>query len=182
MTTTAPASATSAEGGFRLIAESIPHIVWTLSPDGSVAYANRQATTYAGWRASQIHRWDWLSLSHPDDADEARVAWELAVLAENSCDLDVRLRRFDGTYRWHALHCAPIRDPERGLIEWIGTATDIDDARQREGGLYRAERRSNETLHLLELLQSKAPVGFGFVDRSFKMVHLNDTLAGRRAD
>ena len=177
MTTTVSASATSSERGFRLIAESIPHIVWTLSPDGSTAYVNRQATMYAGSRASQIHGWDWLSLTHPDDADEARVAWELAVLAENSCNLDVRLRRFDGTYRWHALHCAPIRDADRVLIEWIGTATDIDDARRREDALHRAERHSSETLQLLELLQSKAPVGFGFVDRNFKMMHLNETLA-----
>jgi diguanylate cyclase (GGDEF)-like protein/PAS domain S-box-containing protein len=177
MTTTATASAKSSESGFQLITESIPHIVWTAAPDGSTLYFNRQATIYAGSRGARTGHWDWLPLVHPDQADHARIAWELAMNSTAPCHLDLRLRRSDGHYRWHALHCSPVHDADHELVEWIGTATDIDDAKHRENSLCQAERQSTETLQLLELLQSKAPVGFGFVDRNFTMMHLNETLA-----
>jgi diguanylate cyclase (GGDEF)-like protein/PAS domain S-box-containing protein len=177
MTTTASASVTSTETGFRLIAESIPHIVWTAAPDGSTEYFNRQATTFAGARGKAAHRWDWLSLVHPDEADRACAAWRHAVATETPYKLDHRIRRFDGTYRWHAFRCLPISNGDGVLLKWIGTATDIDDAKTVEGDLRHAERQSTDTLHLLELLQSKAPVGFGFLDRDFRVMHMNETLA-----
>ena len=88
-----------------------------------------------------------------------------------------RIRRFGRTYRWHAFCCVPIIDPDGALLKWIGTATDIDDAKAIEAGLRLADRLSTERLQLLELLQSKAPVGMGFVDRQFRVQHMNEALA-----
>jgi hypothetical protein len=79
-----------------------------------------------------------------------------------------RIRRFDGEYRRHAIRGLPIRDERGVVIKWIGTATDIEDATQLEADLLIAQRETAETLTLLETLLSKAPVGFGFVDRDFK--------------
>jgi diguanylate cyclase (GGDEF)-like protein/PAS domain S-box-containing protein len=177
MTTTASASATATEAGFRLIAESIPHIVWTAAPDGATEYVNRQATTFAGSRVKAAHRWDWLSLVHPDESDAARESWNHAVATHAPYTRDLRIRRSDGAFRWHAFRCMPIRNAEGHLVKWICTATDVDDARTIEADLRVAERKSSETLHLLEMLQSKAPVGFGFLDRDFRVLHVNDTLA-----
>ncbi|HEX2786121.1 MAG TPA: PAS domain-containing protein, partial [Ilumatobacteraceae bacterium] len=177
MTMTGAASVTASEAGFRLIAESIPHIVWTAAPDGSTEYFNRQATTYAGSRVKTTYGWDWLALVHPDDADQASSTWKLAVRTHTPYHLDLRIRRSDGKYRWHAFHCLPIRDADGALLKWICTATDIDDAKVVEGDLRCAERRSAEQLQLLELLPSKAPVGFGFIDREFRIRHMNESLA-----
>ena len=177
MTTTASASVTASEADFRLIAESIPHIVWTAAPDGSTQYFNRQATTYSGSRVTAAHGWDWQTLVHPDDAERAGRAWIVSVRTQTAFHFDLRIRRFDGKYRWHAFRCLPIRDAYGAVLKWIGTATDIDDVKEMERDLRTAERQSVEKLQLLELLQSKAPVGFGFVDRDFRVMHMNETLA-----
>ena len=161
----------------RLIAEAIPHIVWMATPDGSVDYFNGQGATYTGYPAEAIFGRAWVSLVHPDDADRARLAWEHATRTQTSYRLDYRFRRFDGEYRWHAFRALPICDDLGVVVKWIGTATDIDDAKQLEGSLRLAERTTAETLTLLETLQSTAPVGFGFVDRDFRLVRLNEKLA-----
>jgi diguanylate cyclase (GGDEF)-like protein/PAS domain S-box-containing protein len=177
MTTTASASVLSSETDFRLIAESIPHLVWTAAPSGSTEYFNQRATAYAGSRVDVIRGWNWLSLVHPDESDDARIAWRQAARTQTTYRADHRLRRFDGAYRWHALRCLPIRNVEGVLVKWIGTATDIDDAKNVEADLRIAQRHSSETLRLLEMLQSRAPVGIGFVDRAFRVMHMNETLA-----
>lgn len=115
MKSSASASATTAEAGFRLIAESIPHIVWTAAPNGVVEYFNRQATTFAGSRTEAARAWDWLSLVHPDDADRASVAWQHALATETTLAQDLRIRRSDRTYRWHAFRCLVIRDADRAV-------------------------------------------------------------------
>ena len=70
-----------------------------------------------------------------------------------------------------------MRGGDGQIVKWVGTATDIDDARQSEADLQLAHRATAETLTLVETLHSKAPIGFGFVDRDFRVVRVNETLA-----
>jgi diguanylate cyclase (GGDEF)-like protein/PAS domain S-box-containing protein len=165
------------DADFRLIAESIPHIVWMAAPDGSTEYFNRQGTTYTGYPADGTYGWNWVSLVHPDDADRARLAWEHATRTQTPYRLDYRIRRLDGEYRWHAFRGLPIRDQRGVVVKWLGTATDIEEAKHLEADLRLADRKTAETITLLETLVSEAPVGFGLVDRDFRMVRLNETLA-----
>jgi diguanylate cyclase (GGDEF)-like protein/PAS domain S-box-containing protein len=162
------------DADFRLIAESSPDIVWTTNPDGSIGYFNQHARTYTGHRERNL-RCDWMSFVHPDDVDRTWLTWEHAT-ALTSHRMHYRIRRFDGEYRWHAVRGVAIRD-KSGVLRWIGIATDIEDATQMGADLRLAQRQSAETLTLLGTLLSKAPIGFGFVDRDFKFVHLNETLA-----
>jgi diguanylate cyclase (GGDEF)-like protein/PAS domain S-box-containing protein len=161
----------------RLIAESIPHIVWLSAADGSIEYTNRQGAIYTGHPAEASSDWDWMSLAHPEDSAPARLAWEHATRTQTAYRVDYRFRRFDGQYRWHAFRASPVRDQRGAVVRWIGTATDIEDARQLEAELRSAQRTTAETLTLLETLHSKAPVGFGFIDRDFRRVLVNETLA-----
>ena len=132
-----------AEADLRLIAESIPHIVWMAAADGSSTYLNRQGSTYAG-RTLDANAPDWIALLHPDDAGAATRAWEHASRTQTPYRLDYRIRRFDGEYRWHAFRGLPIRDDHGAVVKWIGTATDIDDER-RSGAVRRvADRQSAE--------------------------------------
>jgi diguanylate cyclase (GGDEF)-like protein/PAS domain S-box-containing protein len=162
---------------FRLIAESIPHVVWTAAPDGSTQYFNRQGLDYAGYPVDALHEAGWGSLIHPDDVDLARAAWQEALAANTPYRVDYRVRRFDGEYRWHAIRGLPVHDSCGEVVRWIGTATDIEDAKRLESDLRSAERDTAETLTLLETLLSKAPVGFAFIDRDFRLVRMNERLA-----
>ena len=87
------------------------------------------------------------------------------------------MRRFDGEYRWHDLNGIPIHGDSGGPVKWIGAASDIHDARELASELRNDVRDATRTLALLETLQSKAPIGFGFVDRDFRRVIVNETLA-----
>jgi PAS domain S-box-containing protein/putative nucleotidyltransferase with HDIG domain len=161
----------------QLIAESIPHIVWTASPDGATTYFNRQGTDYTGCPRETSYGWEWLNLVHPDDAEQARRAWEHATRTGTSHALDYRLRRFDGEFRWHAFRASPLRDTNGDIALWIGTATDIEEQKRLELSLRRSEREAQETLTLMESIEASVPVGFKLVDRDLRIVRINERLA-----
>jgi diguanylate cyclase (GGDEF)-like protein/PAS domain S-box-containing protein len=162
---------------FRLIADSLAHIVWTAAPDGSTEYFNRQAAIYCGSRTGVASGWEWQSLVHPEDADQVRISWDLAIRTQVPFLHDLRIRRLDREYRWHAFRCLPVRNEHGAMLKWVCTATDIQDAKQVESDLRMTERKTAEALRLLERLQSDAPVGFAFVDTDFRLRHLNATMA-----
>ncbi len=165
-----------ADADFRFIAESSPDIVWLTNPDGSIKHLNRHGRTYTGHQEPRLGC-DWMSFVHPDDVDQARLTWGHLAAMLTPFQVHYRIRRFDGEYRWHAVRGIAIRDEGDVVVRRIGIATDIEDATQLEAELRLAQRQTAETLTLLETLLSKAPVGFGFVDRDFKFVRLNETLA-----
>ena len=152
---------------FRLMAESIPHIVWMASVDGSTWYFNRQGVAYTGCSAETPDGWSWLSLTHPDDVDRVREAWEHSTWTKTPLSVECRIRRFDGEYRWHAFKSLHVLAARGAVIRWIGTATDIDDAK----------RATAETLTVLETVLSNAPIGFAFVDRDYRLMRVNETMA-----
>jgi diguanylate cyclase (GGDEF)-like protein/PAS domain S-box-containing protein len=151
--------------------------VWLIAPDGTTEYGNTQALTYIGADAAMVGG-SWTSWIHPDDASSARLGWERARERQAAYAVEARIRQHDGAYRRHAIQARPACDGKGTVLRWIATATDIDDARRMEADLLSANREAIETLTLLETLQSRAPVGFGLVDRDLKMMHLNDMLAG----
>jgi diguanylate cyclase (GGDEF)-like protein/PAS domain S-box-containing protein len=162
-------------GALRTMVAGLPHIMWIAAPDGTTDYVNQPGTAYAGYPAQANFGWD--LVAHADDAERVRLGWEHATRTRTAYSVDCRLRRYDGEYRWHALRAGPIRDGLGAVVRWIGTATDIDAAKQLEADLRWAERTSTDRLALLETLLSKAPVGFGLVDREFRRVIVNEALA-----
>jgi PAS domain S-box-containing protein len=162
---------------FEMIAEAIPHIVWMASPDGATTYFNRQGSDYTGCPREANYDWDWVGLVHPDDAERARRGWEHATRTETPYALEYRIRRFDGAFRWHAFRALPMRDARGRITTWIGTATDIEDQKQLELSLRASEQEALETLAVLQQIQASAPWGFCFVDRDFRVLRINESLA-----
>ncbi len=160
-----------------LIAEQMPHLVWLTAVDGTIQYVNRQATSYTGHAETATRDWDPAEALHPDDADLVARRWRRARRDKQPFDLDQRMRRFDGEFRWHRVRSRPIRNASDSVVRWLVTATDIDDSRNVEDELRAAGRQSARTLALLETLQSHAPVGLGFVDRDIRRVLVNERMA-----
>jgi PAS domain S-box-containing protein len=160
-----------------LIAESIPHIVWTASPDGATTYFNRQGTDYTGCSREANYEWNWVMLVHPEDVDRAAQSWHHATATGTDFLLEYRIRRFDGVFRWHAARANPLRDAAGEIELWIGTATDIEDQKQLELALRRAQREATEAVTLLQRIEAAAPVGFTLVDRDLRVVRINQALA-----
>jgi PAS domain S-box-containing protein len=169
----------------RQYAETIPHIVWTASPDGATTYFNQRGTDYTGCPRETNYEWNWVTLVHPEDAERAAQAWQHATTTGTDFLMEYRIRRCDGVFRWHTCRAVPVRDAAGGIDRWIGTATDSEDRKQLELALRRAEREATEAVTLLQSIEVATPIGFKLVDRDLGVVRINRTLAdidGRSVD
>ncbi|GJD42522.1 Sensor histidine kinase RcsC [Methylobacterium cerastii] len=115
------------ESRYRGLADTLPLLVWTMRPgDGEITYANPQFHAYYGpigsGRAARV------GCNHPDDAPAMAAAWRAAQAGETTYAGEWRLRRADGAYRWHKMSMTPVPLMDDGtVIEWLGTALDIDE-------------------------------------------------------
>ncbi len=127
------------EEQFRLMANSMPHIVWTADLDGTCDYINDRFVEYTGIPASELTWERWFSLVHPDDRERNILEWRAAVEGGRECDLEFRLQAANGTYRWFRGRALPIYGEPGQIIKWIGTTTDVDTQKQSEQVLERAK-------------------------------------------
>jgi PAS domain S-box-containing protein len=139
------------EERFRTLAESLPQLVWTCLPDGRCDYLSRQWVAYTGVAEACQLGLEWLShVIHPEDRRATLEAWINAVQDRAPYDLEYRIRRFDGTYRWFKTRGTPLRDADSRIQRWFGTCTDIEDQRRTTEALRRSNeelRRANEDLN-----------------------------------
>ena len=132
------------EEQFRIIANTIPQIVWTATPGGSTDYVNQRWSDYTGLPPEAALGLSWLDLIHPDDIPATQEFWQTASETALSYQVEYRLRRSDGMFRWHLVKGSPMRNQQGQIIKWFGSCTDIHDQKQLE-----IERR-----HLLEREQA----------------------------
>ncbi len=139
------------EAEFRLLADALPHLVWICSPDGSLDYLNAQGWEYFGekWAAGlkacvrtegagtetpqtdvASHPFPSDPCIHPEDAARARAVWAEALRTLTPINLEVRLRRRDGDYRWHLVRAQPMLDAGGRVSRWMGTSTNIHEVRE----------------------------------------------------
>jgi PAS domain S-box-containing protein len=116
------------ERQYRFLAESIPQIVWTATPEGGVDYVNGRLRAYLGPRSEQfLDGWKWLETMHPDDVEGTLEAWRSAQANLDVYEHQHRFLRHDGMYRWHLARALPMLDETGQLSKWFGTSTDIHD-------------------------------------------------------
>lgn len=117
-----------AELRFQTLVEGMPQLVWRAVDGGEWTWASPQWTEFTAQQAADYRGWGWLAALHPDDRETARAAWSQA-LEGGGFEVEYRVRRQDGTYRWFQTRAAPVRDPAGDIVEWLGTSTDIDELR-----------------------------------------------------
>ncbi|MGZ5568348.1 MAG: PAS domain S-box protein [Limisphaerales bacterium] len=120
------------EESLRLLAESMPQMVWMCRPDGWNIYFNQQWCDYTGLTMEQSHGHGWNIPFHPEDRSRAWDAWKRATESVGKYDLECRLRRADGVYRWFLIRGVPLQNERGEVLKWFGTCTDIDDMKQAE--------------------------------------------------
>jgi len=112
---------------FRQLVEGIPQLLWRATDAGRWTWASPQWTQFTGQSEHASHGFGWLDRVHPDDRRRARRAWRLAEGAE-AFDVECRIHEATGNrYRWFQARAAPVRDESGAIVEWLGTATEIDD-------------------------------------------------------
>ena len=122
----------ASEERWRSLTEALPQLVWTATPDGACDYFSTQWTEHTGVPETRLLGWQWLEVLHPDDREPTRKFWMDSVEGRGPYDVEYRVRRSDGEYRWFKTRGVPIRDSGGGIFKWFGTCTDITDAKLAE--------------------------------------------------
>lgn len=126
------------EHRFQQLSESLPLLVWSSGPDGQVDYLGRQWVEYTAIPAEEQLGDRWLSQVHPDDRDAVAAAWRNAVESGTEFDMEYRIRRADGMYRWFKTRTALLRDTKGRIVRRFGTNTDVHEARELRAAITHA--------------------------------------------
>lgn len=110
---------------FRLLADSMPQIIWTADSVGNLNYCNLSVSKYTGMPHSTIRENGWLQLVHPKDREQYNTEWNIAMATSDDFLFEHRLLRFDGEYRWQLTHAISQKDSKGNVQMWVGTSTDI---------------------------------------------------------
>jgi PAS domain S-box-containing protein len=124
----------------RLIVDSIPGLVATLTPVGEVEVVNPQLVEYCGQPLEAMKEWGTNGTVHSDDLPRMVPIFTQAIASGEPYDFEARIRRFDGVYRWFQVRGLPLRDTTGRIARWYVLLTDIDERKRAEDGLRASER------------------------------------------
>ena len=182
------------EQQFRLMADSVPQIVWLTDADGRVEFFNKQWTDYTGapyepTTAAEVSA----SFVHPDDGAATMAAFTQARATGTTFQVEHRIRSRAGEYRWFLVRAEPYRDANSGeIIRWFGASVDIHDRKQAEVALAKAHERLQLAMNTgrifsfemdpetraLELSDNvESVMGFPLpdhIDSTFQLIHPDD--------
>ncbi|WP_017732174.1 PAS domain-containing protein [Nafulsella turpanensis] len=156
------------EERFRLMADTIPQIIWITDAEGRAEFLNKQWSAYSGvlfepTTAAEIAA----NFIHPEDAPKVMAAFNEAMQTGNSMEVEQRTRSATGEYRWFLNRANPYRDPKTGKISrWFGASTDIHDRKLAEESLHRSKKRLQKAISI-------KTVGITFFDLEGKIYDAN---------
>src|ERR1700719_2793309 len=139
------------EDYLRLTIDTIPVLAWCTRPDGWNEFLNQRWLDYTGLTIEEARGWGCKVAIHPDDLPRVLDVWQGLLVSGKSGELEARLRRADGVYRWFLFRVEPLRDPQGTIVKWYGINTDIDD-RKRAEALLAAENK------ILEMVATGRPL------------------------
>jgi PAS domain S-box-containing protein len=121
----------ASEAQFRFMAESMPQQVWTADANGALDYVNERTQSYFGQNAATIIGAGWQEFIHPDDLQSCLTRWTNALETKELYQVEFRLRRLDGQYRWYLARALPFKIDDT-VVKWLGTNTDIEEHKKLE--------------------------------------------------
>ncbi|HTJ57533.1 MAG TPA: PAS domain S-box protein [Devosiaceae bacterium] len=132
-------AARQAQSRIRQIIDTVPALIWTAGPDGKTTFLNKRYLDFDGLTLQEVLDSGWGGQIHPDDFPLAHSKW-LTALAEGApFEAEVRIRRFDGQYRWSLSRALPLLDHAGSVLGWYGSETDIHDRKLAEEALLKAQ-------------------------------------------
>ena len=145
----------ASEALFRSFAQTQPSMVWTSPPGGEPDWYNDQCYRYTGMDHAELDAaGGWGAMIHDDDMEHAVDLWQASLRTGEPYEVELRLRRADGVFRWHIARALPIRDPDGEIVRWVGNNTDVDDQKNAEALLEaRLEERTGELMAVEESLR-----------------------------
>ncbi len=130
----------NSEARLRRVIDTIPTMAWCNLPDGSNEFVNRRWLEYTGLSAEESHGSGWQVAIHPDDVRALTEKWRGLMVSGEPGEMEARLRRHDGLFRWFLMRVEPLLDERGKVIRWYGACTDIETLKQTEERLRHDER------------------------------------------
>lgn len=165
------------EQRFRILADTMPQMVWSTQPDGFHDYYNARWYEFTGAPADSTDGEGWNDMVHPDDRDRAWSVWRHSLHTGEPYEIEYRLRSANGEYRWTLGRALPVRDRNGKIMRWFGTYTDIHDSKMLQ------EQREIIAHELSHRIQNIFSVIGGLVGLSARhdpaMAPLAEDLRGR---
>ena len=135
------------EEQFRALAESITQLAWTAKPDGHIFWYNRRWFDYTGTTFEQMEGWGWQSIHDPTELPKVLERWKESIATGERFDMVFPLKGKDGVFRPFLTRIEPVKDDEGRVLQWVGTNTDISDAKRVEEELRRLTAELSEADH-----------------------------------
>jgi len=158
----------NSETNLRRVIDTIPTLAWCNSPDGPNEFLNQRWHEYTGRSHEESTGWGWQAAFHPEDVPPLMKKWKELLASGESGEIEARLRRHDGVYRWFLIRVEPFRDERGRLLRWYGTSTDIDALKQTQKQLREDEQE-------LRRITDAIPQAIVVLDPSGTPVYANQT-------
>jgi formate hydrogenlyase transcriptional activator len=123
------------ETELRQMLDLAPQLVAVFGPNRERLYANRRLLDYLGFGHDEWQQRSPSANTHPDDSERAEASWDRALGSGSGYDVELRLRKHDGSYRWFLGRYNPVHDDKGQITRWYVTGTDIEDRKQAEDRL-----------------------------------------------
>ena len=117
------------------VVDALPGLVWTAPPDGHIDFLNQRWCEYTNLGLGESYGRGWQRVVHPEDLSGLLERWRSILASGEPGEMEARLRRFDGEYRWFLVRASPMADASGHLVKWCGTGTDIEDRKRAEEAL-----------------------------------------------
>jgi len=134
---------------FRSLVTATAQIVWSTDANGQVSGSLPSWQAFTGQSDEEIQGAGWVRALHPDDSARGLEVWKSAIETNSPYDVEYRMRRHDGAYRYFATRAVPVLNSDGSVREWVGTCTDIHDRKLAEESIQRYSeelKRSNQEL------------------------------------
>jgi PAS domain S-box-containing protein len=129
------------ERSARSAIEGIPGLIATFAPNGEVATVNRQVIEYFGRSLEEMKNWGTSDAIYHEDLPRIAEIFQRSMATGTPFHYELRLRRFDGEYRWFDNRCVPIRDDSGRVTRWYMLGTDIEDRKRADEALQESEAK-----------------------------------------
>jgi PAS domain S-box-containing protein len=120
----------ASEGKLRVLTDAMPQMIWSTLPDGHHDYYNARWYEFTGVPYGSTDGEGWNDMFHPEDRERAWARWRHSLETGEPYEIEYRLRHHSGQYRWTLGRALPVRNAAGAITRWIGTCTDIDDAKR----------------------------------------------------
>jgi len=127
------------EARLQTIIDTIPTLAWSSEADGSVEFVNLRWRNYTGLTTEQARGSGWQAAIHPEDVGWLSDQRRITMASGKPFELEARMRRYDGQYRWFINRADPLLDEQGKIVKWYGTNTDIDDRKRAEEALRKSQ-------------------------------------------